>query len=358
MTTPQRKTIRRLALVGATLFVPLSAMALPPITGTPVIDSPPLLAWPADRGETDPSLIDNTANTLHDLHGSLDACDLVLSSEGNYHPALHDIWPVFLAKFKEHPLKNWLYTTSPPVAVPQLANKQLRFGNYYINCMPSVAVASKSVMDKLVAAGSNDGPPAPLYQDRGDVILVKFGNPKHIRSVWDLGRSDVRVITPHPTLEKGAFDNYAETLYGIASKDPHPPKDMTADRLFAQVYNGATGVPDKWLAGERIHHRDLPWSIVYGRADAAVILTHLARYMKATFPDKFDIVPLGGSVEDPQPLPGTKTNVRYVVKIKGEWTARQIEARDKLVDTLLSQEFTEVLERRGLARPEGFRPGR
>lgn len=114
-------------------------------------------------------------------------------------------------------------------------------------------------------------------------------------------------------------------------------------------------VPHKWLAGPRIHHRDLPWSVAYGRADVAVILYHLALYTKQSFPDTFDIVPLGGTVADPQPLPGTTTNVRYLVRVKGHWTARQKEATNVLIKTLLSSDFTKILEKRGLVRPAGFK---
>jgi hypothetical protein len=346
-----------LSISLATMFSCNVAVAAPPITGTPVTDSPALLEWPTDRGLVEPNLNDATSNNLNDLHGHLDNCDMVLSTEGNYHPALRDIWPVYLAKFQDKPLSNWVYSTSPPVVVKQLTNKQLGFGNYSIGCMPSVAVASKQVIDKLVATGWNDGEPIPLYRDRGNVILVKHGNPKHIRTVWDLGRKDVRVVTPNYILETGAFNNYAQTIYAVAANDPHAPKDINAEALFNYIFNDKSGVADKWLQGERIHHRDVPWSIAYGRGDASVILYHLALYMKQTFPDKFDIIPIGGTVSDPQLVAGETSSVRYMVKLNGNWTPRQIEARDKLVDTLQSQEFTDILHRRGLLRPEAGHGG-
>jgi len=42
--------------------------------------------------------------------------------------------------------------------------------------MPSVAVVSRVVMDKLVHEGYTDGLVYPLFRDRGVVILVKKGN--------------------------------------------------------------------------------------------------------------------------------------------------------------------------------------
>lgn len=350
------KKFLQLLLLGLSLVSITAWAAMPAITGKPVIDTPSLLQWPLDSGTLTPNLNDPAADTLFDLHAQVATCDLVLSTEGNYHMALHDIWPTFLAKFKDDPLQNWIYTTSPPVVLPQVKNHLLQFGNLTTTCMPSVAVASKRVIDKVIAAGYNDGPAIPLYQDRGDVILVKKGNPKHIHSVWDLARPDVRIVTPNPVLEPGAFMSYASNIYNIAAHDPHPEYGLTPEKLIDILFNGASGKPDKWLAGPRIHHRDVPWSIAYGKADAGVILYHLGRFTQQTFPKQFDIVPLGGTVDNPQPLPGTQIGVRYIVRLKGNWTPKQLKARETLIQTLLSNDFTQILEKRGLARPANFTP--
>jgi hypothetical protein len=265
--------------------------------------------------------------------------------------ALHDVWPVFLAKFKDEPLHNALYTTSPPVVVQQFEKGVVQFDNLDVRCRPSVAVANKGVIDKLAAAGLTDGEARALYQDRGEVILVKSGNPKKIASVWDLGKDGVHVVTPNPDLEPGAYQNYRDAIYNIAKADPKPPKDWTAEKLIDTIFNGGSGDANKWLAGARIHHRDEPWSVAYGRADAAVFLHHLGRYTKESFPDIFDVVPLGGTLDNPQPLPGTKVDTRFVVALKGDWSPRQKTARDALIDTLMSGDFTAALEHHGLARP-------
>jgi hypothetical protein len=341
-----------LLVMAPWLALPVVAAAVvPKITGTPVIDAPPQLDWPLDQGILIPNLNDPTADLLHDLHGEISAADLVLSTEGNYHMALKDIWPAFLAKFQDAPLANWFYTTSPPVPLGQIANQRLQIGNLILTCRPAAVVATRRVMDNLHEAGLSEGPVLPLYQDRGVVILVKKGNPKGIRTVWDLGRQDVRLVTPNPQLEPGAFENYAGSLYHMASHDKKPPSGMSAARLFALIFQGGSHDPGKWLAGPRIHHRDLPWSLAYGRADAALIYYHLGRYTQETFPELFELVPLGGSLSDPQPAPGTIITTRYLVRIKGDWSPRQLEAREKLVETLLSPEFTRVLEKRGLLRP-------
>ncbi|MFI5332443.1 MAG: substrate-binding domain-containing protein, partial [Desulfobaccales bacterium] len=193
---------------------------LPKITGKPVIDAPTLLDWPADQGTVIPNLNDPTANLLNDVHAQIASCDLLLSTEGNFHPALKDIWPRYLARFKDQPLVNWLYTTSPPISFEQMTHGVAQVGNLYVKCRPTVAIATRRVIEKLLEAGYTVEPAIPLLQDRGAVILVKKGNPKRIRSVWDLARPGVRLVTPNPALEPGALANYAATLAGIAANDP------------------------------------------------------------------------------------------------------------------------------------------
>lgn len=344
----------RIWACACALFASSAFAAVPAIHGKPEIDAPKLLDWPADRGVVQPNLNDPDADTLNDLHGTISSCDMLFSTEGNYYPALHDIWPIYLSKFKKEPLHNAFYTTSPPVFTPQAKNKMLEFGNLYVECPPQLAAGSMKAIKKLEAAGFADGTPIPFYRDRGDVILVKKGNPKHIKTVWDLARPDVHYVSPNPTLEPGAFTNYLNTIYGIAAHDPHPPKGMTPTKLIDAIFNNSRHVPHKWLAGARIHHRDVPWAIAHGRADAGVILYHLALYTTKTFPNEFEIVPLGGTVADPQPLPGSTTATRYLVRIKGNWNGQQREATETLIQTLLSDDFTRILERRGLLRPDNF----
>jgi len=43
--------------------------------------------------------------------------------------------------------------------------------------------------------------------------------------------------------------------------------------------------------------------------------------------------------------------------VQGEWTPKQKEARETLLQTLLSDEFTVILAKRGLVRPPGRAPG-
>ncbi|OGW35124.1 MAG: hypothetical protein A2010_04600 [Nitrospirae bacterium GWD2_57_9] len=345
-------------LVAMVLVVPGNASAVPPVLGTPTIDSPQLLDWGQDVNNGEPDLTEQTANRLVDLHGSFSDCDIALSTAGNYHMALRDLWyDIYLPQYaSELGLKNWFFTTSPPVALKQLKNGAVVFGNMSLRCMPQLAVGPQKVINDLKAAGLTEGQQIPIFRNRGNVLLVKKGNPKHILTIWDLGRPNVVISTPNQNYEKNTFDNYSGSIYNIAMNDAaHAPDGWDAGRLFNSIFGpdkikeNGTNHP-KWVAGEKIHHREVPWSIAYGRADVAVIFYHLALDAVRRFPDTFEIVSLGGTIDNPQPLPGNQVGAHFAVRINGTWSDKQVQARERLIDAFNSAEFTSILEKHGLQR--------
>ncbi len=327
-----------------------TAGVMPTITGTPTIDAPQLLDWPTDRPAGNPDITEPTANRALDLHADIADCDMVLSTAGNHHMALRELWYDVYLKDYVPGLRNWYYTTTPPVAQEQIANQILTLSNFTGRCRPQVAVGPAPTMTALQSAGVTDGAPQAIWKNRGNVILVKKGNPRNVRSIWDLGRDSVRVVTPNPTKERNSFENYRDTIYNVAANAPAPPAGQTAEQLFNNVFNNPDK-PNKWLAGSRTHHRELPWSVAYGRADAAVIFYHLALDAVRTFPDLFEIVPLGGTAANPQPLPGNRIGQHFAVRINGTWNPTQLNARDQLMNAFASPAFTDILLRNGFTRP-------
>ena len=114
------------ALFCASVVLATTATAvaqIPDITGSPVIDRPTLLEWPKDNPPAVPDLTEPTSNRLWDFHASIDDCDMVLSTAGNYHMALRDLWfDHYLPRFAPPDLRNWYYTTSPPISAQQTVN--------------------------------------------------------------------------------------------------------------------------------------------------------------------------------------------------------------------------------------------
>jgi molybdate-binding protein len=247
-------------------------------------------------------------------------------------------------------MRNWYYTTSPPIAKTQIAQGIVQFGNIRLRCRPQIAVGPQPLINSLVEAGYTMGDAVTIIKSRGNVLLVKKGNPKNIRTIWDLGIDGIRIITPNPSFETGSFRLYAASIHAIAKHDSNPPLNMTAEKLFNNIFNGASNDPIKWLSGKRIHHREIPWSIAYGKADVAVIFYHLALHAVGTFPDIFEIIALGGTPTEPKPLPGNQTETLFAIRIKGDWSAKQQNAMEKLMESFQSDEFTTILKTHGLTR--------
>lgn len=327
----------------------------PKITGSPKIVTPRLLPWPKDFEPTnlDTDLFEPTSNRLWDLHLGINDCkniDLNLSTSGNYHMALTRYWyEVFKPSHPE--IENFFFTTSPPISVPSAKGSPLTIGNLSIACPPTIAVGPSGIMDQLKAAQLADAPPTPFIQNQGNVLLVQKGNPKGIRDVWDLARRNIRVATSNPNTEPGSFGNYSSSIYQIALNSySQKPRRLTPEKLFNSIFNSKKS--GKWVAGERIHHREVPYLIASGAADAGPIFYHLALYCQRTFPDLFDIVPLGGTVESPEPLEGNRIATLFFIPINAlNLTEEQSKARDNLMDAFMSEEFTQYLNEAGLVRP-------
>ena len=199
---------------------PIIIAGIPPINGTPEVLGPKLLDWKTDFPSEYPDLTEPTSNRIYDLHMQVNDCDtmdLILSTSGNYHMALTEFWyDYFLPK---HALQNWYFSTSPPIGYEQTKNGVLSYSNVALHCRPHLAVGPKVVIDALAADNLILDKPIPLFENRGNVLLVKKGNPKNIKSIWDLGKTGVRVATSNPYTEAGSFGNYAASIYRIALAD-------------------------------------------------------------------------------------------------------------------------------------------
>ena len=315
-----------------------SAQDPPPITGQPRVYAPPLLDWPTDFAPKTPDLTEPTSNRIYDLHmqmGDCSAFDIVLSTSGNYHMALTEFW--YQEVLKKYDIQNWYFSTSPPIGVEQTQNEALGYSNIALHCPPHIVVGPQGIMDALKANQLMEGEPTPLFTNRGNVILVKKGNPKNIRTLDDLARADVRVATSNPNTEPGSFGNYARMLYRM----PLLAKGKAeADAFFASVLGADSG---KWVVGKRIHHREVPHLVYADEADAGLLFYHIARYARDAFPEEFDIVPLGGTADNPQPLPGNTIGKLFIARTNVALTDEQRATREQVIGEMLSERFGEYL---------------
>ncbi len=327
-------------------------VSIPEIVTEPVVLGQKTLVW-LREGDTDtiaqrpfdyPDLT-GQANVLDDWHmqTSTDDWDLLVSTAGNFHRFLNAFnRQVYLPANPLVADGQWGYSTSPPVSIQQLENGgRLSFGNMVIRGVPMIVMGPNGIMNGVENGGFGDGDRAPILSNFGNVLLVRAGNPHNINSIWDLGRPGVRVVTSNPVTEGGSFDNYNTSIFHIAFRLVEADTgdialaDNRASRLFNRVFNPVGNeLRRKWVVGDRIHHRDVPQAIANGEADVGPMFYHLAKTAMEANPALFEIVPLGGTEDDPQPLLGNRVGTMQAIRIAGDWTSEQQLNRDNFFNAI------------------------
>ncbi|MDJ0677208.1 MAG: substrate-binding domain-containing protein [Calothrix sp. MO_167.B42] len=352
------------------LPVQAQSVTIPEITTQPVVLGQKTIQWSREGGSDiipprpfDYPDLTGQANVLDDWHmqTSSDDWDLLVSTAGNFYRFLNVFnRQVYLPDNPIVSAGQWGYSTSPPVSIEQLENGgRLSFGNMEIRGIPMVVMGPNSIMNGVVSGGYNDGEPAKILSNFGNVLLVRAGNPRNIHDIWDLGRNNVRVVTSNPTTEPGSFGNYSSSVFHIAFRSVEAATgdinraNRQASQLFNQVFNPVNNARrKKWVVGDRIHHRDVPQALANDEADVGIIFYHLAQTAIEANPDLFEIVPLGGTVENPQPLLGNRVATMRAIRIAGNWTDQQIINRDNFFFGITdSAANADLLERFWLREP-------
>ncbi len=291
-----------------------------------------MLPWPEERArqsrENEASWSQPGSNICLDFHGDPRRARLVVFSDGNHHMALAECLQGFLV---ENPgVDDIFYATTPPgVLVQALKGGGLQLGNLSLTVKPDIFLSPPDVLDSLVAGGYMREH-IPFMKSRGNALLVRKGNPKAIRGIADLARDQVRLFLSNPDTERASYRVYADSLKALARKHGVAPDFLDAGRV---VY------------GERIHHREAPQALADGRADVAMVYYHLALRYTRIFPDLFELVPIGGTADNPQPEPENIVSRIHAGRVGdgGEWGSA-------LLEFLQSDAVTEIYERHGLSR--------
>jgi hypothetical protein len=276
-----------------------------------------LLKWPAETAlpfEQVEPWFEEHSNRVLDFHGDPVRARLVVFSDGNHHMALCDAIKSFLQK---HPdVQDVFYATTPPAPIVKILRQgAIRLGNLTLSLRPHVFIGPPHVLDRLQAEGLLSSHQL-LARNQGSVLLIAHGNPKHIQSVGDLMRGDVRLFISNPENEKVSYVGYRQTLEGVAAR-----QGLDMDAFNAAVF----GESVVW--GQRIHHREAPEALAGGRADAAIVYFHLALRYTRIFPELFNFLPLGGTREQPQPYAENRIGKVHIGPIGGggQWGASFIE---------------------------------
>lgn len=296
------------------------------------------LHWPLEaargRAPDEPAWVQPGSNICLDFHGDPVRAQLVVFSDGNHHMALEECLRSFLAA---HPaVADVFYATTPPGILLKLIELgSLRLGNLTVAVQPHVFISPPDILEQLVRRGLMQAH-VPFMQSRGNVLLVRKGNPKRIQGIADLLRDDVRLFISNPATEAASYVVYRDTILNLARA-----AGLDMGKLEALLAGG----PPRLVHGETIHHREAPQALAGDRADVAVVYYHLALRYTRIFPRNFEFAPLGGTVQNPQPT-AANMPTRYHIGLVGDGGAWG----ERLVN-FMRTEAGEIYQRHGLQCP-------
>ncbi len=267
------------------------------------------LTWPIERARSDlsgsPRLCEAGSNICLDFHGDPLRAGLFIFSDGNHHMALEECAAAFLERNPD--AGDVFYATTPPGAlVTAMKVGRIHVGNLSLSVHPNIFIGPVQILDSLQASNAVKAHSA-FAESRGNVLLIRRGNPKSIQGIADLLRDDVRLTISNPESEKASFEVYASTLLALAGE-----ADLDTAAL-RQLLGGKGPI----VYSSSIHHREIPQAIAKDDADVAVVYYHLALRYRRIFPHLFDFVPLGGSQENPRPS-NAHMITRYHIGLVGD----------------------------------------
>ncbi|ADJ27689.1 molybdate ABC transporter substrate-binding protein [Nitrosococcus watsonii] len=194
-------------------------------------------------------------NAIADLHGDIIDPQLVVFFAGNQFMVVHDLMVAFKQAHPQYQ-RVFVETLPPGIEAKQIETGSLVMGNLRITLKPDVYTAGKGAIAELQQqhgwfAETYDYARNPL------AIMVAKGNPKHIKSLADLGRPDVRVAMPNPK-----WEGIGKQI--IASYRKAGGEALERAIMETKVADGSTYLT-------YMHHRQSPLRVLQGQSDAAPV---------------------------------------------------------------------------------------
>jgi len=367
------------AAAALTMTFATNSSAVPTVTGDPIIVKHiGSMDWPGDKnGVVVPFLTQGDANALNDLHGEA-SCDVIISTPGNYHMALQDLMhgradlghASLVDQIRAQYNLTVCWTTSPPINEEQIPAEVVQFGNLRIVGKPVLAMGPGGKMNNLVNKNLVDATTVKNFlRNRGNAILVRADDDNEITGICDLAEDDVRLVTPRPparpgepkdvAAEAGSFGNFSGTVYNVINDNTDLECHDDAEAIFNSFFSQDLAELDlrgldnafnhkkflkvykrddvKWVASSRIMHRDVPYALCNDYADAGVIFYHQAKYLKreaAKFSCDLEIIPMGGTAENPMPVAGNRVGTLKIAKVNGTFSNEVKLAADIIYDAM------------------------
>ena len=194
-------------------------------------------------------------DAIADLHGDIVDPQLTVFFAGNQFMVVHDLVEAFKQRYPQYQ-RVFVETLPPGILAKQIETGSLVMGNLRVALKPDIFTNGKSSIAELQKqrgwfADVVDYARNPL------AIMVAKGNPKHVESLKDLSRPDVRVSMPNPQWE------------GIAKQIEASYRKVGGDALDHAIMDGKVKDGSTYLT--RIHHRESPLRVLQGESDAAPV---------------------------------------------------------------------------------------
>jgi ABC-type molybdate transport system substrate-binding protein len=212
---------------------------------------------------------------LMDFYGDVTDPQLVVFLAGNQFMVVPELVDAFK---KAHPeiQRIFVETIPPGVLAEQIEQGSLVVGSMRISLKPDVFAAGAASIKRLQEQNrwfeSTGG-----YASNNLVLMVRKGNPRHIRSLNDLARADVRIAMPNPAFEGIARQIQAAYVRAGGEQLRHTIMDVKAK-------DGATILT-------QIHHRQSAAYLLAGVVDAAPVWSTEGDYQKR-MGHEIDLVPI------------------------------------------------------------------
>lgn len=206
------------------------------------------------------------ADDLADFHGDPFGAKLVLYVGGNYFFAMAPLVQAFEAKYPS--LEGRIYwETLPPgfLAQQMRSGGTVTVGNMTWTVKPDVYLAGLQRVRQEIRGGALEGP-AVAYVTNTLTLMVRAGNPAHVRGLADLARPGLRLAMPNPR-----FEGIARQIQAALLKAGGPALLHTV--YSAKVKDGSTQLT-------HIHHRQTPLWILQGKVQCGVTWQSEARFQE------------------------------------------------------------------------------
>ncbi|HEX8531798.1 MAG TPA: substrate-binding domain-containing protein, partial [Cytophagales bacterium] len=192
--------------------------------------------------------IDNAA----DLYGDVNDPDLVVFFAGNQFMVLDDLLAAFRRQYPQY-RRIFVETLPPGILADQVRQGALITGNLRVSLKPDVFADGQPSM----AQKQDWFTRTAAYARNQLTIMVRAGNPKHIRGLADLGRADVRVSMPNPAFE------------GVGTQIEAAYRNVGGPALEAKIMEAKVKDHSTYLT--RIHHRETPLRLLRDESDAGPV---------------------------------------------------------------------------------------